>query len=67
MPASATRIKNVSPLGDLDFPLLRRIVAAGEEVDIPPEVPDEVLATLLDQPDVWAQVTPPAAPAKVKE
>lgn len=28
------RIKNTSPLGDLDVPLLRRVVAADEEIDV---------------------------------
>jgi hypothetical protein len=31
------KIRNVSPLGDLDVPLLRRSIAAGEVVDIPDE------------------------------
>jgi hypothetical protein len=44
------KIKNVSPLGDLDVPLLgNRIVKAGEEVD----VPDEKAKRLLLQPDNW--------------
>ncbi len=43
-------IRNVSPVGDLDVPDLRRIVAAGEVID----VPDELGAALLDQPANWA-------------
>lgn len=39
------KIKNVSPFGDLDIPLLGRIVAAGEIV----EVTDEEAAILLMQ------------------
>jgi len=53
------RIKNVSPLGDLDVPALRRIVAAGEVVDVDD---DDLAANLLDQPANWAP-----APAKGKE
>lgn len=47
------QIKNVSPLGDLDVPLLRRIVRAGEVVD----VADEHAARLLEQADIWTEVT----------
>jgi hypothetical protein len=32
------KIQNVSPLGDLEVPALRRSVAAGEVVDVPAEV-----------------------------
>jgi hypothetical protein len=53
------RIKNVSPLGDLDVPDLRRIVAAGEVV----EVDDALAEALLAQPVNWAS----APAAKVKE
>jgi hypothetical protein len=49
-------IRNVSPLGDLDVPLLGRILAAGEEVD----VPKETAALLLAQPDNFQPVTPAA-------
>lgn len=31
------KIKNVSPLGELDVTLLRRVVGAGEVVDVPKE------------------------------
>lgn len=40
--AATARLKNVSPLGDLDFPLLHRVVAAGEEFEV-----DEATAVLL--------------------
>ena len=44
-----TGIRNVSPRGDLDVPLLRRTVAVGEVVDV-----DPVHATiLLEQVDNW--------------
>ena len=52
------KVKNVSPLGDLDVPALRRIVAAGEVV----EVDDELGANLLEQSANWAP-----APVKGKE
>lgn len=46
-----TQIRNDSPLGDLDVPLLRRVVERGEVVD----VSDEHAAILLQQ-DIWAPV-----------
>ncbi len=46
------KVKNVSSSGDLEVPALNRVVKAGETV----EVPDEIGAALLLQPDVW--VTP---------
>lgn len=46
------KLKNISPLGDLDVPLLRRSVSAGEVF----EVPSDIGALLLSQPDVWASV-----------
>ncbi len=49
-------IRNVSPLGDLDVPLLGRILAAGEEVD----VPKAAAVLLLEQPDNFQPVTPAA-------
>jgi hypothetical protein len=47
------KFKNVSPLGDLDVPILRRVVAAGEVFD----VPESVGALLKVQPDVFQVVT----------
>jgi hypothetical protein len=44
-------IKNVSPLGALDIPLLRRVVEFGEEV----EVKAEHAAVLLEQ-DIYEAV-----------
>lgn len=41
------KIKNVSPFGDLDIPLLGRVVEAGQTV----EVTDEQAAILLLQED----------------
>lgn len=41
--AATVRLKNVSPLGDLDFPLLRRVVAAGEEFEVPADVAEGLL------------------------
>lgn len=46
------KFKNVSPLGDLDVPVLRRVVAAGEVFEVP-ETLGSVLAT---QPDVFQVV-----------
>lgn len=46
------KIKNVSPFGDLDVPLLGRVVAAGETV----EVTDEQAEALLQQPDNYQPV-----------
>lgn len=48
------RIRNVSCLGDLDVPVLRRIVLAGEAVDVDD---DEIAAGLLQQPANWADAT----------
>ena len=31
-------LRNVSPLGDLDVPILRRIVEAGEEFEVPASI-----------------------------
>ena len=45
-------IRNVSPVGDLDVPLLRKIVARGESV----EVTDDQAKTLLDQATNWESV-----------
>ena len=49
------QIKNVSPMGDLDVPLLRRVVKAGEVVDV---TEDQALR-LLPQ-DIWAPADEPA-------
>lgn len=46
-----TQIRNDSPLGDLDVPLLRRVVERGEVVD----VSDAHAAILLEQ-DIWTAV-----------
>lgn len=46
------KFKNVSPLGDLEVPVLRRVVAAGEVFD----VPESVGVLLKDQPDVFQVV-----------
>jgi hypothetical protein len=45
------KIKNVSPLGDLDLPLIGRVVKSGEVFD----VTDEQAVVLLEQPTNWAQ------------
>ncbi len=43
-------ITNVSPIGDLDVPALRRVVKAGEAV----EVTVDIARSMLDQPTNWA-------------
>jgi hypothetical protein len=45
------KIKNDSPIGDLDVPLLRRVVKAGEVVD----VSEDHARRLLDQ-EIWTAV-----------
>jgi hypothetical protein len=46
------KIKNVSPLGDLDLPLIGRVVAHGEVF----EVSDGEAESLVGQPTNWQQV-----------
>lgn len=46
-------VKNVSPLGALDIPLLGKVVGAGEEFEVPASVAD----VLLQQPDNFQPVT----------
>jgi hypothetical protein len=58
----AQKIRNVSPYGDLDVPLLGVVVLAGETVD----VTDEQAKNLLAQAENWAPVTV-AAPSKSEE
>lgn len=54
-------VQNVSPLGDLDVPLLRRVVKAGEVVDV---TVDQAVA-LLEQPSNWQPATAPRKRAAV--
>lgn len=49
------KIKNVSPFGDLDLPLIGRVVAYGEEF----EVSDDIGAQLVDQEANWEWVDRP--------
>lgn len=51
------KLKNVSPHGDLDIPLVRRIVPADGEFDATPEQ----AAVLLDQPVNFAPADDEAA------
>lgn len=46
------KVRNVSPLGDLEVPAIGRVVASGEAI----EVPDPLGASLLEQPANWAPV-----------
>ncbi|MHA7270400.1 hypothetical protein [Arthrobacter sp. HLT1-20] len=41
-------IHNVSPIGDLDVPLLRCIVRAGEEVEVTKDQADTLLAQAIN-------------------
>lgn len=49
------RLKNISPLGHLDLPLIGRVLEPGEVF----EVPDDIGAALLDQPGNFAAVATP--------
>lgn len=55
----AKKIRNVSPYGDLDVPLLGVIVAAGEVVD----VSDEAAENLLAQAENWVLAGGPTGSA----
>lgn len=46
-------VKNISPQGDLELPLVGRVIAAGESF----EIPDDQAEVLATQPDVWQIVT----------
>ena len=52
------KIRNISPLGALDVPVLGRVVGAGEEV----EVEAEVAALLTAQTETWEPVTASTPP-----
>lgn len=52
-------IKNVSPVGALDIPLIGRVVEADEEF----EVPASVAEVLLGQPDNFQSVSKSKKPA----
>ena len=51
------KVKNISPLGDVDVPALGLSVKAGETV----EVAEDVAASLLEQTDNWAPADRAAA------
>lgn len=51
------KIKNISPLGDLDVPALGLTVKAGATVD----VADDAAASLLEQKNNWAPADKAAA------
>jgi hypothetical protein len=46
------KFKNVSPVGDLDVPLLKRVVSAGEVFEVPADIGER----LAVQPDVFELV-----------
>ena len=52
-----TKIRNVSPLGELYVPALEITVAPGEVAD----VSDEAAASLLEQTENWAPVAKAAS------
>lgn len=52
------KIKNVSPLGDLDVPALGLMVKAGATIEI---TNDEMAASLLEQPTNWVAADKAAA------
>lgn len=47
------KFKNISPLGDLDLPLLQRVVKAGEVIEVSPEQ----AAHLEGQTETWQPIT----------
>ena len=47
------KFKNVSPLGDLEVPVLGRVVKAGDTFDVPADLVESFAA----QSDVWEPVT----------
>jgi hypothetical protein len=47
------QFKNISPQGDLDLPLIGRVVARGEVIEVAPHQAE----LLAKQPDVWQPVT----------
>jgi len=51
------KVKNISPLGDVDVPALGLSVKAGATID----VADDVAASLLEQKDNWAPADKAAA------
>lgn len=52
-------IRNINPVGDVEVPLLRRIVARGESV----EVTDQQAEHLLEQTENWSPADQAEAPA----
>jgi len=54
------KVKNISTQGDLDVPVLNRVIAYGETV----EVPDDIAASMLEQVGVWTSGDDSKAGAK---
>lgn len=52
------KIKNVSPLGDLDVPALGLTVKAGAQIEV---ANIEIAASLLEQPENWVAADKAAA------
>lgn len=53
-------VRNINPIGDVEVPLLRRVVARRESV----EVSDEQAERLLEQAENWAPADQAEAPAE---
>lgn len=54
------KIKNVSPLGDLDLPLIGRVVEYGEEFEVSDDIGEQIVA----QETNWEWVDRPKEPKK---
>ena len=54
------KLRNINPLGEVELPLIRRVLAPGEEFD----VPDEDGARLLEQVGNYERVSAPKEKAK---
>lgn len=54
------KLRNINPLGEVDVPVVGRVLAAGEEFD----VPDEIGAALLEQVGNYERATAPKEKAK---
>ena len=54
------KLRNINPLGEVELPLIRRVLAAGEVFD----VSDEDGAALLEQVGNYERATAPKEKAK---
>ena len=51
-------LKNINPLGDVDLPIIGRVLAAGEEFDVPADVAKQLLAQTGNYEAVKSDPTP---------